>query len=40
MLKCCLLEFGIEKDGEVMVVPWGSDLDTIAQALKEIVSHV
>ncbi len=40
MLKCCLLEFGIEKDGEVMVVPWGSDLATIAQALKEIVSHV
>jgi hypothetical protein len=40
LLKCCLLEFGIEKDGEVMVVPWGSDLATIAQALKEIVSHV
>lgn len=40
MLKCCLLEFGIEKDGEVMVVPWGSDLATIEQALKEIVRHV
>lgn len=40
MLKCCLLEFGIEKDGEVMVVPWGSDLATVAQALKEIVAHV
>lgn len=40
MLKCCLLEFGIEKDGAVMVVPWGSDLKTVELALKEIVGHV
>jgi hypothetical protein len=39
MLKCCLLEFGVERDGAIMVVPWGSDLSTIEQALKEIITH-
>lgn len=39
MLKCCLLEFGIERDGAVMTVPWGSDLATVEKALKELVSH-
>jgi len=39
ILKCCLLEFGIERDGNVMVVPWGSDLAMVEQALKEIVGH-
>lgn len=39
ILKCCLLEFGIERDNNVMVVPWGSDLAMVEQALKEIVSH-
>jgi hypothetical protein len=31
------LEFGIERDGEVMVVPWGSDLKMVEKALQEIV---
>jgi hypothetical protein len=39
ILKCCLLEFGIERDDNVMVVPWGSDLAMVEQALKEIVCH-
>jgi hypothetical protein len=39
ILKCCLLEFGIERDNNVMVVPWGSDLAMVEQALKEIVSN-
>lgn len=39
MLKCCLLEFDIEHDGSVMVVPWGSDLAMVERALKELVSH-
>jgi hypothetical protein len=39
ILKCCLLEFGIERDGNVMVVPWGSDLAMVEAALKEIVLH-
>jgi len=34
MLKCCLLEFDIERDGEIMVVPWGADLAMIERALR------
>jgi hypothetical protein len=37
ILKCCLLEFGIERDGNVMAVPWGSDLKMVEKALQEIV---
>ena len=40
LLKCCLLEFGIERDGDVMVVPWGTDLVMVEQALREISSEV
>ena len=40
MLKCCLLEFDIETDGNVIVVPWGSDLAMVEQALQEAVRHV
>ena len=39
MLKCCLLEFEIEKDGNMMVVPWGSDLAMVEKALREIVKN-
>jgi hypothetical protein len=39
ILKCCLLEFDIERDGDVMIVPWGSDLKMVEKALKEIVCH-
>ncbi len=39
MLKCCLLEFDIETDGNVIVVPWGSDLAMVERALKEAVRH-
>lgn len=38
LLKCCLLEFDIEREGEVMVVPWGADLVMVERALKEL-SH-
>jgi len=38
ILKCCLWEFGIEREGEVMVVPWGADLTMVERALKEL-SH-
>lgn len=40
MLKCCLLEFDIETEGNVIVVPWGSDLAMVEQALQEAVRHV
>jgi hypothetical protein len=34
LTKCCLLERGIEVDGATAVVPWGSNLDEIRQALR------
>jgi len=34
ILKCCLWEFDIEREGEVMVVPWGADLPMIERALR------
>ena len=40
MLKCCLLEFGIEVDGNIGVVPWGADLKMVESALKELTKHV
>ena len=38
ILKCCLWEFDIEREGEVMVVPWGANLSMIERALREL-SH-
>jgi hypothetical protein len=39
ILKCCLWEFDIQREGEVMVVPWGANLAMIERALREL-SHV
>ncbi len=36
LLKCCLLEFDIERDGQVMVVPWGTDLVMVEHALRQL----
>lgn len=36
ILKCCLWEFDIEREGEVMVVPWGASLSMIERALREL----
>lgn len=33
LVKCCLLEFDIELDGNTAVVPWGADQAMIEQAL-------
>jgi hypothetical protein len=38
ILKCCLWEFDIERQGEVMVVPWGANLAMVERALREL-SH-
>lgn len=38
LLKCCLLEFGIELDGQVAVVPWGADLKMVEEALRKVVN--
>ncbi|WP_051848951.1 hypothetical protein [Thiomonas sp. FB-Cd] len=40
MLKCCLLEFDIERDGQTMVVPWGTDLAMVERALRQLVDEV
>jgi hypothetical protein len=40
MLKCCLLEFDIERDGSVLVVPWGTDLAMVERALRQLVQEV
>lgn len=37
LLKCCLLEFDIEADGAMMVVPWGADLNMVERALRQLV---
>jgi hypothetical protein len=34
LLKCCLLEFGIELEGMTVIVPWGADLPMVEQALR------
>jgi hypothetical protein len=34
LAKCCLLERGVEFDGQTAVVPWGSNLDEIRRALR------
>jgi hypothetical protein len=34
LAKCCLLERGVDLEGEVAVVPWGSNLDEIRRALR------
>jgi hypothetical protein len=34
LAKCCLLERGLEVDGRTAVVPWGSNLDEIRNALR------
>ncbi len=36
ILKCCLWEFDIERQGDVMVVPWGADLAMVERALREL----
>jgi hypothetical protein len=36
LVKCCLLERGIERDGERWVVPWGASLEEVRGALREL----
>ena len=40
ILKCCLLEFDIEQEDELAVVPWGADLPMVERALREISQGV
>jgi hypothetical protein len=34
LVKCCLLERGIDVEGNTVVVPWGSNLDEVRAALR------
>jgi hypothetical protein len=36
LAKCCLLERGVELPGRAAVVPWGSNLDEIRSALRQL----
>lgn len=40
LLKCCLLETHIEKDNDMMIVPWGSDLVMVESALRKLSEEV
>lgn len=39
LLKCCLLEFDIERVGQVMTVPWGTDLVMVERALRQLTDR-
>jgi hypothetical protein len=36
LMKCCLYERGIRREGASMVVPWGAALDEVREALREL----
>jgi len=36
ILKCCLLEYEIEQQDNLMIVPWGTDLNMIERALRQL----
>jgi hypothetical protein len=36
LVKCCLLERGVEMDGRTAVVPWGANLDEVRVALRRL----
>lgn len=40
LLKCCLLESGIEVDGATAVVPWGATLQQVEQGLRVLVERM
>lgn len=40
ILKCCLLEFDIEQDDQMMIVPWGADLPMVERALRTLSQSV
>ncbi len=39
LLKCCLLEFAPELDGNMAVTPWGSDLSMVETAIRQLVAE-
>jgi hypothetical protein len=37
ILKCCLLEYDFEQEGNTVTVPWGTDLAMIEKALRQLI---
>ncbi len=37
LTKCCLLERGLEIDGDTAVVPWGANLDEVREGLRKLL---
>jgi hypothetical protein len=37
LTKCCLIERGLEVDGDLAVVPWGASLDEIREGLRRLL---
>lgn len=37
LTKCCLLERGLEVDGDTAVVPWGANLDEVREGLRRML---
>jgi hypothetical protein len=36
LMKCCLFERGVRREGAAMVVPWGAALEEVREALREL----
>jgi hypothetical protein len=36
LMKCCLFERGVRREGASMVVPWGAALEEVREALREL----
>jgi hypothetical protein len=34
LTKCCMLEVGVEREGDLTVVPWGASLDEVREGLR------
>ncbi|MGQ0576880.1 MAG: DUF7714 family protein [Pseudonocardia sp.] len=37
LTKCCLIERGLEVEGEAAVVPWGANLDEVREGLRKLL---
>ncbi|HVL82921.1 MAG TPA: hypothetical protein VM367_01305 [Pseudonocardia sp.] len=37
LTKCCLIERGLEVDGDTAVVPWGANLDEVREGLRKLL---
>lgn len=37
LTKCCMLEFGVRQEGDVVVVPWGASLEEVREGLRELL---